>query len=272
MFQSTHPRRVWLLWGEGIKRTYKFQSTHPRRVWLWKTKQTARTQSFNPHTHAGCDKYITVYLGDKEVSIHTPTQGVTMLFQRSGRVYGFQSTHPRRVWLIERWRVRRTLCFNPHTHAGCDHCLRANELIRWCFNPHTHAGCDTVQRRLLCKDSVSIHTPTQGVTRRRKRNVGRYCFNPHTHAGCDYRSLKIWGRKKVSIHTPTQGVTVAPNYAGVLMEFQSTHPRRVWPLNRCTIGERGGFNPHTHAGCDTPNLPLSVIRKVSIHTPTQGVT
>ena len=55
------------------------------------------------------------------VSIHTPTQGVTFLY----------------------------IC----------------NVFRICFNPHTHAGCDlieVIQPRPLC---VSIHTPTQGVTR-----------------------------------------------------------------------------------------------------------
>ena len=56
------------------------------------------------------------------------------------------------------------------------------------FNPHTHAGCD--------KDStynfeqafdVSIHTPTQGVTKLDISNVPT---------------------ENVSIHTPTQGVTL----------------------------------------------------------------
>ena len=33
--------------------------------------------SFNPHTHAGCDIEITDAQVIEEVSIHTPTQGVT---------------------------------------------------------------------------------------------------------------------------------------------------------------------------------------------------
>ena len=32
------------------------------------------------------------------------------------------------------------------------------------FNPHTHAGCDERQAVLQQLASVSIHTPTQGVT------------------------------------------------------------------------------------------------------------
>ena len=32
------------------------------------------------------------------------------------------------------------------------------------------------------------------------------------------------------------------------------------------------FNPHTHAGCDQGTVPFDREIKVSIHTPTQGVT
>ncbi len=75
------------------------------------------------------------------------------------------------------------------------------------FNPHTHAGCD--------KDStynfeqafdVSIHTPTQGVTKLDISNVPT---------------------ENVSIHTPTQGVTKGCTSSNNTSKFQSTHPRRV---------------------------------------------
>ena len=55
-------------------------------------------RSFNPHTHAGCDGLIVIVDSIKEVSIHTPTQGVTGVscaFMDEDRE--FQSTHPRRV-------------------------------------------------------------------------------------------------------------------------------------------------------------------------------
>ena len=35
---------------------------------------------------------------------------------------------------------------------------------RVCFNPHTHAGCDFVVNPRKAIIQVSIHTPTQGVT------------------------------------------------------------------------------------------------------------
>ena len=35
----------------------------------------------------------------------------------------------------------------------------------------------------------------------------------------------------VSINTPTKGVTAGDFRALAVMQFQSTHPRRVWPVN-----------------------------------------
>ncbi len=207
---------------------------------------------FNPHTHAGCDNVHNVSGASFPVSIHTPTQGVTFLY------------------ICNVFRI----CFNPHTHAGCDNPLPRLTRVHNRFNPHTHAGCD------YCKDnkckiiSVSIHTPTQGVTSLQcfwffhwhvsihtptqgvtfdttsSPNLD-FSFNPHTHAGCDGLGESVW----VSQQT-----------------FQSTHPRRVWlritlqldeciwvsihtPTQGVTPHSRHKsvlmrFNPHTHAGCD----------------------
>ena len=78
MFQSTHPRRVWLSFGSHLYHASMFQSTHPRRVWRSPPfKAQAYKICFNPHTHEGCDQ--------------------TM--DNAGRYNRlFQSTHPRRVW------------------------------------------------------------------------------------------------------------------------------------------------------------------------------
>ena len=140
------------------------------------------------------------------VSIHTPTQGVTFaqcVFELPKR-------------------------FNPHTHAGCDYSNR-----RWLYNTtvsiHTPTQGVTCQHKVsIAYGYVSIHTPTQGVTQtpivptlvvgrfnphthagcdRNCSNFNEYfvCFNPHTHAGCDFNIGIIWKYGK----------------------FQSTHPRRV---------------------------------------------
>ena len=209
--------------------------------------------SFNPHTHAGCDKEI---------------------WMRSLRNGLFQSTHPRRVWLMEYFHNTRVIGFNPHTHAGCD-------LNKIYLNNMTKA--------------VSIHTPTQGVTRFSNKNIDVWWFQS-THP------RRVWQRSglqlqiysgfqsthprrvwlptdilrvvnpKVSIHTPTQGVTTLSIKSKTTGMFQSTHPRRVWhfqtrffwrlpvSIHTPTQGVTKWnfrrwsvqcFNPHTHAGCDS---------------------
>ena len=122
---------------------------------------------------------------------------------------------------------------------------------------------------------VSIHTPTQGVTisPHSRRPTGR-SFNPHTHAGCDpgtgYLACRI---PAVSIHTPTQGVTKFVFYFFMCHNCFNPHTHAgcdgswVFWFNKFQ-----GFNPHTHAGCDIISMILLCVIMVSIHTPTQGVT
>ena len=144
-----------------------------------------------------------------EVSIHTPTQGVTQAPAISPAAsQQFQSTHPRRVWPSSFSISLCVIIVSIHTPTQ---------------------GVTAVGYFDLISSKVSIHTPTQGVT------TVLLCllfsipgFNPHTHAGCDRgKDFKIvfW---YVSIHTPTQGVTIVINWYMNRHPFQSTHPRRVW--------------------------------------------
>ena len=98
-FQSTHPRRVWLLSINRKMSILMFQSTHPRRVWPLEVYLHYGNLSFNPHTHAGCDINSCNWIPSALVSIHTPTQGVTLVCR----------LFPLLIY-----------SFNPHTHAGCD--------------------------------------------------------------------------------------------------------------------------------------------------------
>ena len=131
-------------------------------------------------------------------------------------------------------------------------------LLRVCFNPHTHEGCDkdrikhrrtalvsihTPTKGVTFKSfirinplSVSIHTPTKGVTccfydniscflgfnphthegcdkTKTISNLFTISFNPHTHEGCDRKRANTEHRVNVSIHTPTKGVTSAQSWA-----------------------------------------------------------
>ena len=147
------------------------------------------------------------------------------------------------------------------------------------------------------EERVSIHTPTKGVTRPTHDPQEQIIsFNPHTHEGCDHYGCSVYVPPiGVSIHTPTKGVTTQSARHAIPMKFQSTHPRRVWrsaPTSQKT--STSCFNPHTHEGCDADyeflfNLIMfqsthprrvwlhstffgQVLDKVSIHTPTKGVT
>ena len=165
-FQSTHPRRVWLMNGNMPLIILLFQSTHPRRVWHRKRRNVGRTG-------------------------------------------GFQSTHPRRVWRFGINAIATSLCFNPHTHAGCD--LDTSEQLRKAevsIHTPTQGVTGFFFFHVYFIHFVSIHTPTQGVTiSGLSVPFRRTCFNPHTHAGCDVLCILFPVPYKVSIHTPTQGVT-----------------------------------------------------------------
>ena len=62
--------------SEGMSR---FQSTHPRRVWLAHLVLKQALRGFNPHTHEGCDCKMDNQGTNEDVSIHTPTKGVTKM-------------------------------------------------------------------------------------------------------------------------------------------------------------------------------------------------
>ena len=116
---------------------------------------------------------------------------------------------------------------------------------------YTHAGCDY--------GCLYTYSP-------------RHCFNPHTHAGCDNVHNVSGASFPVSIHTPTQGVTFLYICNVFRICFNPhTHAGCDNPLPRLTrVHNR--FNPHTHAGCDNLQYRLTSSLRVSIHTPTQGVT
>ena len=163
---------------------------------------------FNPHTHEGCDLSPKKIVPLHQVSIHTPTKGVT-LDHRLYPSHHLVSIHTptKGVTYSSRPNFLPYLRFNPHTHEGCDSICMSKFPLSYCFNPHTHEGCDAALLRVLqALGTVSIHTPTKGVT----------CIPD------DSRTFQI-----VSIHTPTKGVTQKLTTESIRLEFQSTHPRRV---------------------------------------------
>ena len=121
---------------------------------------------------------------------------------------------------------------------------------------------------------VSIHTPTKGVTGSIAQAVVFRLFQS-THPRRVWRGFK--GKAylciTVSIHTPTKGVTDFHDEDYYDVWFQSTHPRRVWLSKSLSSNIILSFNPHTHEGCDIILfLVVLFVNHVSIHTPTKGVT
>ena len=112
--------------------------------------------------------------------------------------------------------------------------------------------CDTLTLTSLVLGIVSIHTPTWGVT----------CISP------------LFNKYHyVSIHTPTWGVTQSDKPFYIHSKwFQSTHLHEVWLLGQRPRPFRCRFNPHTYMRCDPFGFLLFLTLKVSIHTPTWGVT
>ena len=232
-------------------------------------------QSFNPRTHAGCDRHARESARLQHVSIHAPTRGATPDKDGKLTIKKFQSTHPRGVRQKRRQRTGTQGCFNPRTHAGCDALGSGRLWTLHSFNPRTHAGCDIIFLRL--------------------RDMTTGCFNPRTHAGCD----KLIRNRKYSVtkfqSTHPRGVRLHNNAIKIGMDmFQSTHPRGVRPLwvpvgcGRCIVSihapTRGatlavcvglpparGFNPRTHAGCDKHHWGRSQAEALFQSTHPRGV-
>ena len=77
-FQSTHLHEVWQLLGTNSSTGNEFQSTHLHEVWPGYTIIELELACFNPHTYMRCDiGGMTQYI-EFDVSIHTPTWGVTV--------------------------------------------------------------------------------------------------------------------------------------------------------------------------------------------------
>ena len=157
-----------------------------------------------------CDKPSDPMLIDTNVSIHTPTWGVTKLMQYLRCGNSFQSTHLHEVWLRYGKTLVLLIGFNPHTYMRCDiiHYLTLSIVIG--FNPHTYMRCDLF--RFLCIlmvimfQSTHLHevwlTSIRGVLQLFSFNPHTYmrcdltllclivffkCFNPHTYMRCDLR-------------------------------------------------------------------------------------
>ena len=77
----------------------EFQSTHLHEVWRSEIAGDSATDGFNPHTYMRCDIRNFKLIQPDNVSIHTPTWGVTLIGEQEYLNNVFQSTHLHEVWL-----------------------------------------------------------------------------------------------------------------------------------------------------------------------------
>ena len=90
------------------------------------------------------------------------------------------------------------MSFNPHTHAGCDKDSTYNFEQAFDVSIHTPTqGVTKLDISNVPTENVSIHTPTQGVTAAWAISSGAGSFNPHTHAGCDSISKDVYKRQRL---------------------------------------------------------------------------
>ena len=130
-----------------------------------------------------------------------------------------------------------------------------------------HSSCDHLV-------VVSIHTPTWGVTFIFFLFLSFHVVSIHTPTwGVTGHNIQLNNIGWVSIHTPTWGVTLSLIQLMIFFLFQSTHLHEVWRFKRLRFYLEQSFNPHTYMRCDLQFLsPTTREAKVSIHTPTWGVT
>ena len=146
------------------------------------TSFTRRNVScFNPHTYMRCDSPEAFENDIREVSIHTPTWGVTSSHHRQA--------HHRRVSIhTPTWGVTYRLTFP------------ASVMVFQ--STHLHEVWLPVQNHLLWEYAVSIHTPTWGVTlcwityyqpaSLINYYANRYYFFDFTTQNCSINKLIYW--------------------------------------------------------------------------------
>ena len=140
-----------------------------------------------------------------QISIHTPAKGVTTPATLATRTAKFQSTLPRREWLLV-------------AH------------VKWCFEHisiHTPAKGVTIQAvsgQLTIE--ISIHTPAKGVTQPEVYNTPDDKISIHTPAkGVTKRFSLFVSMLPISIHTPAKGVTSAGSKRPKRESYFNPHSR-----------------------------------------------
>ena len=285
--------------GSENKICFLFQSTHPRRVWLSEINRSHVHLCFNPHTHEGCDLLECSTNGNvKKFQSTHPRRVWLHVFVFLSRFVLFQSTHPRRVWHFLALRGGFGVGVSIHTPTkGVTLKQKQGDISEYvsihtptkgvtaedwyhrpyihCFNPHTHEGCDCSHHFRPRSATLFQSTHPRRVWRIRLSHILLpVCFNPHTHEGCDLEIRRNpYSLKEFQSTHPRRVWRQATYMHSHRYQFQSTHPRRVWHIANEENAREIFVSIHTPTkGVTQTFKPHRVTENVSIHTPTKGVT
>ncbi len=227
-----------------------FQSTLPHGEWRYQHVFHNQWNGFNPHSHMGSDVQHQFY--DDEIE--------------------FQSTLPHGEWPSSVSHPMSVSRFNPHSHMGSDYGKRAAYKAGMFQStlPHGewHARGD-----VRWHSSVSIHTPTWGVTDYRGLSSPDPGFNPHSHMGSDWCNCAELNYTLLFQSTLPHGEWLSVTYDGVTYTlFQSTLPHGEWPWHLMTGIPSLKFQSTLPHGEWHRCKHITLRDDVSIHTPTWGVT
>ena len=196
--------------GSENKICFLFPSTHPRRVWLHRISAVSLSSLVSIHTPTkGVTWWSMRSFDAQRVSIHTPTKGVTRAGSHAPGKRLVSIHTPTKGVTENNKTIVEVTDVSIHTPTkGVTLCPIKTHQVIICFNPHTHEGCDRTDGRWFVSVQVSIHTPTKGVTARIDGLVNAEFVSIHTPTkGVTNESGHFVKMTKVSIHTPTKGVT-----------------------------------------------------------------
>ncbi len=126
--------------------------------------------------------------------------------------------------------------FNPRPYERGDRPPRPRTAVHQYFNPRPYERGDDTPSFLDIMQSISIHAPTRGATRRR----------------ADEALATL-----ISIHAPTRGATHHPIHQRQRLIFQSTPLREGRPCFRQDRARWSNFNPRPYERGDSKKVKES---------------
>ena len=231
--------------------------------------------NFNPRSHEGSD------------SLPQPSCTSVMVFQ---------STLPRGERPISTSSGRPSINFNPRSHEGSDRGNLPDDFVQLYFNPRSHEGSDGFPRRPMIPRSAFQSTLPRGERRiiLDKKGVNKVISIHAPTRGATMAGEKISVEWVISIHAPTRGATQFSLKNRQRVQFQSTLPRGERRRTVQSGIHKRNFNPRSHEGSDSNQLPEynicnnfnprshegsdEVLKDalycglISIHAPTRGAT